>query len=65
MLYKKRNMTFIETVLVISGAIGALITTGCWNIRRSRCEIIESLCLKCSRKLMTDEELKSDILNRN
>ena len=59
-------MTLIESVLVISAAVGALITTGCWNIRRSRCENIEGPCgFKCSRKLMTASELNSDILNRS
>jgi hypothetical protein len=59
-------MTLIETVLVISAAIGALLTTGCWNIRRSRCENIEGPCgFKCSRKLMNEEELKTDVLNRS
>jgi hypothetical protein len=53
-------MTLIETVLIISTAVGALITTACWNIRRSRCEIIESPCLKCNRTLMSEEEMKAD-----
>ena len=57
------NMTIIESVLIIGSVIGALISTLCYNIRRSRCEQIESPCLSCRRKLMTAEELKMDVLN--
>ena len=55
-------MTLIETVLVISSVVAGLITTSCWNIRRSRCEKIESPCLSCMRKVMTENELKMDVL---
>ena len=55
-------MTLIESVLIIGSVIGALISTLCYNIRRSRCEQIESPCLSCRRKLMTAEELKMDVL---
>ena len=56
-------MTLIESVLIIGSVLGALISTLCYNKRRSRCEQIESPCLSCRRKLMTAEELKMDVLN--
>jgi hypothetical protein len=56
-------MTLIETILIIGSVSGALMTTTCWNIRRSRCEKIESPCLSCMRKVMTETELKMDVLN--
>jgi hypothetical protein len=56
-------MTLIETVLIIGSVVGGLITTSCWNIRRSRCETIESPCVSCRRKPMTEKELKMDVLN--
>jgi hypothetical protein len=56
-------MTLIETILIIGSVSGALMTTTCWNIRRSRCEKIESPCLSCMRKVMTEKELQLDVLN--
>ena len=56
-------MTLIESVLIIGSVVGALMTTTCYNIRRSRCEKIESPCLSCVRKVMTEKELKMDVLN--
>ena len=56
-------MTLIEAVVVISGAIGALLTTLCWSVRRSRCTEINTPCLSCSRNLMTDLETRADKLN--
>ena len=56
-------MTLIEAVVVISGAIGALLTTLCWSVRRSRCTEIHTPCLSCSRDLMTDKEMRADKLN--
>jgi hypothetical protein len=55
-------MTLIESVLIIGSVVGALISTLCYNIRRSRCEKIESPCLSCMRKVMTEKELKMDVL---
>ena len=55
-------MTLIETILIIGSVSGALMTTTCWNIRRSRCEKIESPCLSCMRKVMTEKELQMDVL---
>jgi len=55
-------MTLIETILIIGSVIGGLMTTTCWNIRRSRCEKIESPCLSCMRKVMTEKELQMDVL---
>ena len=56
-------MTLIESVLIIGSVVGGLMTSMCWNIRRSRCEKIESPCLSCMRKVMTENELKMDVLN--
>ena len=56
-------MTLIETILIVGSVVGGLMTTTCWNIRRSRCEKIESPCLSCMRKVMTEKELKMDVLN--
>ena len=56
-------MTLIETILIVGSVVGGLMTTTCWNIRRSRCEKIESPCLSCMRKVMTETELKMDVLN--
>ena len=50
----------IETVIIIGGVVGGLITTLCYNIRRSRCHTIETPCVSCKRNLMTDKELKAD-----
>jgi hypothetical protein len=58
------NMTLVESALIIGSVVGGLMTTTCWNIRRSRCEKIESPCLSCIRKTMTEGELKMDVLNR-
>jgi hypothetical protein len=55
-------MTLIESVLIIGSVVGGLMTSMCWNIRRSRCERIESPCLSCMRKPMTETELKMDVL---
>jgi hypothetical protein len=57
-------MTLIESVLIIGSVIGGLITTSCWNIRRSRCETIQSPCISCMRKPMTEKQMKLDVLNR-
>jgi uncharacterized membrane protein affecting hemolysin expression len=56
-------MSLIETVMVISGAIGALLTSLCWSIRRSRCSNIETACFKCTREVMTESELAADKTN--
>jgi len=56
-------MTLIETILIVGSVVGGPMTTTCWNIRRSRCEKIESPCLSCMRKVMTEKELKMDVLN--
>ena len=57
-------MTLIETILIVGSVVGGLMTTTCRNIRRSRCEKIESPCLSCMRKPMTENELKMDVLNK-
>ena len=57
-------MTLIETILIVGSVIGGLMTTTCWNIRRSRCEKIESPCLSCMRKVMTEKEMRFDTINR-
>ena len=53
-------MTLIETIIVVGGVIGALLTSLCYSIRRSRCETINSPCISCTRTLMTAEELEVD-----
>jgi hypothetical protein len=57
-------MTLIETIIVVGGVIGALLTSLCFSIRRSRCETIDSPCISCSRKLMTADEMKADVMNK-
>ena len=54
----------VESALIIGGVIASLITTICWNVRRSRCEKIESPCLSCVRKPMNAEEMQLDVLTR-
>ena len=56
------NMTLIESVLIIGSVIGGLMTSMCWNIRRSRCERIESPCVSCMRKPMTEKEMRFDTM---
>ena len=58
-------MTIIETIMVVGTVIGALITTSCWSIRRSRCSSIEMPCLTIHRELMTKEEIEADTFNDN
>ena len=58
------NMTLIESVLIIGSVVGGLITTSCWNIRRSRCEKIDTPCVSCMRKPMTESEMRFDTMNR-
>ena len=60
---RKEIMTLIESVLIIGSVIGALISTLCYNIRRSRCTTVNMGCVSCSRELMTEKELKNDVLN--
>ena len=55
-----KEMSFIEIVVVISGAIGALLTSLCYSIRRARCSNIDTPCFKCTREVMTAEELEAD-----
>ena len=58
-------MTMIETIIVIGTVVGALITSTCWSIRRSRCSSIEMPCLTIHRELMTKDEMESDTFNNN
>ena len=53
-------MTTIETVMVVGATVGALITTACWSVRRSRCSIIEMPCLTIRREIMTKEDMEVD-----
>jgi len=57
-------MTLIESVVVVGSVVGALLTSLCYSLRRSRCETVESPCFKCKRTLMTAEEMKADVMNR-
>ena len=60
-------MTVLELVIVISGAIGALITTLCYNVRRSRCNEINICwgCMDCTREVMTAKDMKADQMPNN
>ena len=58
-------MTLIETILIVGSVIGGLMTTTCWNIRRSRCKSINTPCVSCMRKPMTESEMKFDTMNRS
>ena len=57
-------MTLIETIIVVGGVIGALLTSLCYSIRRSRFETINSPCISCTRTLMTADEMKADVMNK-
>ena len=47
----------------ISGSISLLMTVLFYNIRRSRCTNVQCGCFKCTRQMMTEQELKQDKLN--
>ena len=55
-------MTLIETILIVGSVVGGLMTTTCWNIRRSRCESINTPCVSCMRKPMTEKEMRFDTM---
>ena len=57
-------MTFIESVVIIGSVVGALLTSLCYSLRRSRCGTVESPCFKCKRTLMTADEMKADVINK-
>ena len=44
----------------IIGSISLFMTVLFYNIRRSRCTHIQCGCLKCTRQMMTSDELKQD-----
>ena len=46
--------------IAIGTALGALITTCCWNIRRSRCIQLDLCCLHCTRELMSKSYTETD-----
>lgn len=46
--------------IAIGTALGALITTCCWNIRRSRCVQLDLCCLHCTRELMSKSYTETD-----
>ena len=50
----------LEGAIIIGGVVGGLITTLCWNIRRSRCQLVSTPCLSCTRAVMSVKELKAD-----
>ena len=45
-------------ILAAIGAIGGLITIIFASIRQSRCNEINCLCFRCSRQVLTKEELE-------
>ena len=55
-------MTLIETIIVVGGVIGALLTSLCYSIRRSRCSNIETPCFKSTREVMSAEEMRADTI---
>lgn len=57
--------TVIPFVLAISTALGTLISLCFYNIRRSRCGDVDCCGLKCSRSIMTLEELQADQKNNS
>lgn len=46
--------------IAVGTALGALITTCCWNIRRSRCIQLDLCCLHCTRELMSKSYTETD-----
>ena len=49
-------------IATLSGGVSLIISVLFWNIRRSRCILIETPCIKCSRTVMDIDEMKSDAL---
>ena len=50
----------MEHIIIIGGISAGLISTLCWNIRRSRCESIDTPCISCKRNLMNAKEMRAD-----
>lgn len=46
--------------IAVGTALGALVTTCCWNIRRSRCVELDLCCLHCKRELMSESFTETD-----
>ena len=59
-----KRMVSIEStcdIVSIGGVLIGLIHAIFYNIRRSRCKSINCLCIKCSREVMTLEEMSKEI----
>ena len=54
----------IDPILIatLGASISLVISVLFWNIRRSRCIIIDTPCIKCSRTVMNIKELEQDVL---
>lgn len=48
--------------IAITGAISTLLGVSCYNWRRMRCTTVDCCCgaVKCTRQVMTAQELQSD-----
>jgi len=53
--------SFTILFIAVGTALGALVTTCCWNIRRSRCVQFDLCCLHCTRELMSQAETEADV----
>lgn len=47
-------------ILAVIGAIASLITIVFSSIRQSRCSELSCLCFKCSRTILTTEEMEME-----
>jgi hypothetical protein len=54
----------IDAILIgtCGASISLIISVLFWNIRRSRCIIIETPCIKCNRTVMDIKEMEQDAL---
>ena len=49
-------------IATLSGGISLIISVFFYYLRRSRCIIIETPCIKCKRTIMDLKELEQDVL---
>ena len=47
-------------VIVSTTSVGGCIGFIMYHIRRSRCQYVECCCVRCSRDIMSGEEMKAD-----
>lgn len=57
-------VNMISDVVVLISVMGmvlsGIITVCCWNVRRSRCVEVNACGVKCSREVMTRDDLEAD-----